>query len=144
MKIFICKVCGHLAFNEIPGKCPVCGAKKEEFEQNDKIFEESRAKSPEAEVKHIPSVLVNKSCALIPEASCTDVIVRIGKTLHPMEEKHLIQFVDGYLNGRFLGRFEFTPGLQPAACFHLKEAKGKVTITEHCNLHGYWKTDCDL
>ena len=37
-----------------------------------------------------------------------------------------------------------TPGVHPAACFHLKEAKGKVTITEHCNLHGYWKTDCDL
>jgi len=144
MKIFVCKVCGHLAFNELSGKCPVCGADQKEFEQNDQVFQESKAKSPEAEVKHVPAVVVNKSCGLIPETACTDVLVRIGKTLHPMEAKHFIQFVDCYLNDRYVGRAAFTPGVHPAACFHLKEAKGKVTITEHCNLHGYWKTDCEL
>lgn len=144
MKVFICKVCNHLVFNELLEKCPVCGAEKKDFEQKDNIFQESQAKSPEAEVKHVPAVLVNKTCGLIPEKSCTDVVVRVGRTLHPMEEKHFIQFIDCYLNDCFLGRAHFTPGLEPAACFHLKEAKGKVTITEHCNVHGYWKVDSTL
>lgn len=144
MKVFVCKVCGHLAFNELPGKCPVCGADQKEFEQNDQVFVESKAKSPEAEVKHVPSVVMNRSCGLIPETACTDIIVRVGKTLHPMDAKHFIQFVDCYLNDRYVGRAAFTPGVHPAACFHLKETKGKVTVVEHCNLHGYWKVDCEL
>jgi desulfoferrodoxin-like iron-binding protein len=144
MKIFICEICGHLAFNEIPGKCPVCGAEKEKFAQNDKVFEESQAKSPEAEVKHTPFVQVNKECGLIPDKGCMDVLVRIGKTLHPSEDKHFIQFIDCYQNGAYVGRAEFSPGLYPAACFHLKVLTGTVTITEHCNLHGYWKTEIDL
>ncbi|MBF0544265.1 MAG: hypothetical protein HQM08_07525 [Candidatus Riflebacteria bacterium] len=37
--------------------------------------------------------MINKSCGLIPEKGCTDVIVRVGKILHPMEEKHFIQFI---------------------------------------------------
>jgi len=28
MKIYICQVCGHLEFNNLPDKCPVCGAEK--------------------------------------------------------------------------------------------------------------------
>ncbi|MBF0544266.1 MAG: hypothetical protein HQM08_07530 [Candidatus Riflebacteria bacterium] len=52
--------------------------------------------------------------------------------------------MDCYQNDRYLGRAGFTPGLEPAACFHLKNPEGKITITEHCNLHGYWKVDCKL
>ena len=144
MKIFICQLCGHLTFNELPDNCPVCGAEKEKFAQNDRIFEESQAKSPEAEVKHVPAVQVNKTCGLIPEKTCLDILVRIGKTLHPAEEKHFIQFIDCYQNDRYLGRAILSPGVYPAACFHLKEAAGKVTVTERCNLHGYWKTDIEL
>jgi len=144
MNIFICEICGHLEFNAIPQKCTVCGSEKEKFVQNDKIFQESQAKSPEAEVKHVPAVQVQKACGLIPEKGCTDILVRIGKTLHPMEEKHFIQFIDCYQNERYLGRAMLSPGVYPAACFHLKEPTGKVTITEHCNLHGYWKTEIEL
>jgi desulfoferrodoxin (superoxide reductase-like protein) len=60
------------------------------------------------------------------------------------EEKHFIQFIDCYQNGRYLGRALLSAGIYPAACFHLKEPIGKVTITEHCNVHGYWKTEIDL
>lgn len=30
-KYFVCKICGYLAIGESPGKCPICGAPKEEF-----------------------------------------------------------------------------------------------------------------
>ena len=31
MKIYICQVCGHIAFNNLQDKCPVCGAEKDKF-----------------------------------------------------------------------------------------------------------------
>ena len=145
MNIFICKTCGHIAFNNSPDKCPVCGSPRKDFSQNNNIFTESQAKSPEAEVKHVPSVQVNKACGLIPETGCTDILIRIGKTLHPMEEKHFIQFIDFYRDFKFIVRIHLTPnGVQPAACVHLKESTGSISVVENCNIHGYWKTDVKL
>lgn len=144
MKVFICQSCGHLQFNETPENCPVCGAPKNKFKQNDNIFEESRQQSPEAEVKHVPSVKVDKECGLIPEDSCTDVHVRIGETLHPMQDKHYIQFIDGYQDEEFIGRMELTPNLQPAAAFHLKKDSGKLILVENCNIHGYWMKEVNI
>jgi len=142
MKIYICQVCGHLAFNNLPDTCPVCGAEKDKFLQNDAIFKESIQKSPEAEIKHVPDVTVDKNCSFIPESSCMEVIVRIGKVMHPMEEKHYIRFIDAYQNDNFIARMEFAPwGVFPAACFYLKESGGKITIVENCSIHGYWKSE---
>jgi superoxide reductase len=142
MKIYICQVCGHIAFNNLPDTCPVCGAEKDKFLQNDAIFKESIQKSPEAEIKHVPAITVNKSCNIIPESGCMEVIVRIGKVMHPMEEKHYIRFIDAYRNDKFIARMELTPlSVYPAACFHLKEAGGKITIVENCSIHGYWKSE---
>ncbi len=145
MKIFICQTCGHIAFNEAPEKCPVCQSPREKFTQNDNIFKESEEKSKEAAVKHIPAVTVNKQCGLIPEAPCADIIVRIGATIHPMEEKHFIQFVDCYQDYKFISRVMFTPvSVFPAGCFHLKNASGKITVVENCNIHGYWMSEVSL
>ena len=142
MKIYICQVCGHFAFNNLPDACPVCGAEKDKFLQNDAIFKESMQKSPEAEIKHVPAMTVNKSCSLIPESSCMEIIVRIGKVIHPMEEKHYIRFIDAYQNDKFIARMDLTPlNVYPAACFYLKEAGGKITIVENCSIHGYWKSE---
>lgn len=142
MKIYICQVCGHIAFNTLPDPCPVCGAEKDKFLQNDAVFKESIQKSPEAEIKHVPAITANNSCSLIQESGCTEVAVRIGKVLHPMEEKHYINFIDAYQNDKFLARVELTPlSLYPAVCFYLKETGGRITVVEHCNIHGYWKMD---
>ena len=144
MNVFICQVCGHIAFNEAPGNCPVCGAPKEKFKQHDNIFKESQENSPEADVKHIPSVTIKKECKLVPEVSCTDAIIRIGETLHPSQEKHYIQFIDAYLDGKFIERVQLTPDVQPAACLHLKNDAGKLTVVENCNIHGYWMKEVDV
>lgn len=144
MKIFICKVCNHIEFNAAPDFCPVCHAPKTSFQQNDDIFIESKQKSPEAEVKHVPALTVEKKCSLVPEG-CTDVHIRIGKTLHPMEEKHFIQFVDCYLDNVYVERIHFTPrGVNPVACLHLKKDAGKVSIIENCNIHGFWIAEAQL
>jgi superoxide reductase len=71
-----------------------------------------------------------------------EVIVRVGKVMHPMEEKHYIRFIDAYQNDKFIARMELMPlSVYPAVCFYLKEAGGKITIVENCSIHGYWKSE---
>ncbi len=145
MNVYICKTCGYLAFNDVPDTCPVCKMPKENFEQKNNVFVESKENSPEAEVKHLPSVKVVKTCGLIPEETCTDVNVRVGEVLHPMTEGHLITFIDCYIDDVFAGRKMLTANsLNPATAFHVKKTSGKVRIVEKCNLHGYWMTEVEL
>lgn len=142
--LYLCKTCGYISFNTKPESCPVCHSDASAFSENNAIFKESEEKSKEAAIKHIPAVTINKKCGLIPEMSCTDVVVRIGKTLHPMEEKHFIQHIDCYIDEKFVARTQLTPGVFAATAFHLKSSGSKVTIVENCNIHGYWQTEVSL
>lgn len=144
MNVFICKVCGHVEFGSAPEKCPVCGSGKEAFNQDDNVFIESEERSKEAAVKHVPSIMVNKECKLIPEEACVDVIVRIGETLHPMMPEHSIQFIDCYVDDKYVSRVLLTPGVNPSAVFHLRAVGSKARIVENCNLHGYWQAEADI
>jgi len=146
MKTFVCQVCGHIAFNEAPARCPVCGAPKEKFKEDP-----SAIKTPndpknlsELEKKHIPILNVVKKCGLLGEG-CIDVHVKIGEITHPMEEKHSIQYIDFYLDNKFIARMHLTPvNLNPAACVHLKVSSGKITVVENCNVHGKWMNEVSI
>lgn len=144
MNIHLCKVCGYVAFGDAPDKCPVCHAPKTSFEQKNNLFIESAEKSKEASIKHIPSIKVVKTCGIIPEETCTDVIVRIGEKLHPMEEAHYIMNIDCYVDGKFASRVMLSPLTWASAVFHIKATGKKVTIVEHCNIHGFWMAEADL
>ena len=144
MAIFICSVCGHIEFGKAPDKCPVCMSPREKYAQNDNVFIESEEKSKEAAIKHIPSVTINKECKLIPELSCADIIVRIGKAIHPMEAAHYIRFIDCYVDDAYVSRVMLSPGVFAGACFHLKTKGNKVRIVENCNIHGYWQLEGQL
>jgi superoxide reductase len=142
MELYICQSCGHVAFNAKPDICPSCGTYI--FERNDSLFKESEEKSKEASVKHFPQITINKKCGYIPENDCIDIHVRIGATLHPMDEKHYIRFIDCYCDRTFIGRTLLTPQLNPAACFHVKTPGKPVTLVEHCTIHGYWMAEQKL
>lgn len=144
MKFFICSVCGHIEFDQIPALCPVCKSPKEKYSQNDRIFEDSAQKSKEASEKHVPIIMTSGTCGLIPEHSCLDITVRVGSALHPMENSHFIQFVDCYVDNRYVSRIFLTPGVFAAGSFHLKTTGAKVQIVENCNVHGYWKSETNL
>jgi desulfoferrodoxin-like iron-binding protein len=131
-------------FNRAPDNCPVCGAPKTSLKQNDTVFTDAEEKSREAAVKHVPSVTVNKQCGLIPDMGCIDIIVRIGETLHPMEEAHYITFIDCYVDEKYVSRVYLSPGVYAAAVFHLKTAGSKVQVVENCNKHGHWMTQVDI
>ena len=144
MNLYICSVCGHIEFIAVSEACPVCQAPNEKFSRNDLVFEESAEKSKEAAIKHIPELSVNSVSSIIPEQSCVDITVRIGATPHPMENAHFIQFIDCYVDDKYVSRITLTPGVFAAGCFHLKPKGTNVKIVEYCNLHGYWKTELTM
>lgn len=141
MKGNVCTVCGYVAINgKTPDACPVCWAPKDKFEEKQDALKTDQVKTEkgESEEKHIPAITIVKKCGLIPEG-CVDVHVRVGKILHPMLKEHWIGKIDFYLNDEFISRVQLSPEVtNPAAGLHLKIKSGKLSVIEHCNLHGAW------
>jgi len=144
MKAIICKVCGYAALNSAaPDRCPVCGAPKTSFEEQGDALKTAADEKAIGE-KHIPVILVNKKCGLIPDG-CVDVNVKVGSAVHPMEQKHYIAFIDFYLDSEFSARVHLTPEkTNPAAGIHLKAAGAKVQVVESCTVHGRWFAEAAL
>ena len=144
MNIYVCKVCGHIEFNNSPNRCPICSALKNEFENNNNIFIDSEKRSKESSIKHVPFIKFVEKNGLNQNNKYTNVLVRIGKKLHPMEEKHYIGFIDCYLDDKYISRIMFTPFMKPSGIFHLTRTGSKITIVESCNIHGHWMTEANL
>ncbi len=66
------------------------------------------------------------------------VKVKIGSVVHPMEEKHYIEWIEIIADGMIRRRF-LAPGQAPEAVF-LTEA-ANISAREYCNLHGLWKLE---
>ena len=115
MKVFECKVCGHIEFDAAPETCLVCRSKAEAFvEKPDAIKKPANpAELSEGDRKHIPQIVVVKECGLLPGTGCTDVHVKVGAITHVMEDKHYIRYIDYYLDRKFISRV----WLSPNACF---------------------------
>jgi len=147
MKGYVCGVCGFISLNgSAPERCPVCGAPKSAFsEKAEAIKEPQDVKNlSELEKKHIPVIVLPKTCGLIPDG-CRDIHVKVGEITHPMLPEHHIVRLDFYLNREFMARVILTAnGLNPAAALHLKASKGKISVVEYCNLHGAWLSEAEL
>ncbi|MBM3247876.1 MAG: hypothetical protein FJZ10_00400 [Candidatus Omnitrophica bacterium] len=144
MKGYVCKVCGFISIDgAAPEKCPVCGAPQKAFEEKQDAIKTVKDEEKLSE-KHTPVITVVKKCGLIPEG-CSDVHVRIGAVIHPMLAEHYITDIDFYIDNKFLARTILTPEkLNPAAALHLKVATGKISVVEHCNIHGAWIAEQNL
>ncbi len=138
MKVFECKVCGHIEFKAAPEVCLVCRSPKSAFHENAAAIKQPAdpASLTDGDKKHIP-VVKKMDCGLI--ADCTDVHVTVGEMVHVMEPKHFITYLDFYLDDRFISRVWLSPEVcKPAASLHLAAKSGKITVIEHCNVHGNW------
>ena len=140
MEGFVCGTCRYIAFDEAPEKCPVCMSPKSVFKAQD-IVKTSADEGPKE--KHVPVIKIVKKCGLVGEG-CTDIHVRIGDILHPMEPDHYIVFVDFYVDKKWISRVHLTPDNNPAASSHIKASSGKLSVIELCNKHGYWVNEADL
>jgi superoxide reductase len=142
--IFVCQVCGHIEFGMAPEACPVCHAAKDQFTRNDAVFKDAAAKSAELPEKHIPEFSMIQESKVISEKPMKDIMVKIGKSLHPMEAGHYIQWIDCYVDGRYMSRLSLVPGTNPPVAGYPAIAGSKIRIVEHCNLHGHWQAERSL
>jgi superoxide reductase len=141
-KMFVCKGCGHIAFTAAPDRCPVCGAPKSSFKEDENAVMPA---AKEGKEKHVPVLVAVDDCGLIP-GECRDVHVKVGSTPHPMEAEHWIQWIDVYVNKTFASRYTLDPvSLKAAVGVHLKgTVKGTITAIEHCNKHGSWMAEKEI
>lgn len=147
MKTYVCQICGHIAFDEAPVECPVCGMPIENFENEPDAIKmpEENGNLSEEEKTHVPVIEIKMECGLNPDIPCIDVHVRVGETVHVMESEHLIDFIDLYINKRYVTRVSFTRRVPyPAARFHLNLEEGSITAVANCNVHGHWMNRVQL
>jgi superoxide reductase len=63
--------------------------------------------------------------------------VTVGSTLHPMIDKHYIEWIE-LISGDGIYRQYLEPGGDPVAEFGTGDL-GQVSAREYCNIHGLWK-----
>jgi superoxide reductase len=146
MKTFACQVCKHIAFDESPVDCPVCGAAIENFEKDEEAIKTAADTEnlTETEKKHIPVINVNE-CGLDHDNECTAINIKVGELEHVMESEHLIEFIDFYMNKKYFSRLAFTAKkIHPEASLHLTDTTGTLSAIAYCNVHGSWRTKIKL
>ncbi|HBZ85595.1 MAG: desulfoferrodoxin [Candidatus Edwardsbacteria bacterium RIFOXYD12_FULL_50_11] len=117
-QIYKCEICGNIVevLHGGKGELVCCGKPM-------KLYAENTV--DDAREKHLPVI----------EKTADGYKVKVGSVAHPMEEKHYIEWIALYADGRVLRKY-LKPGDAPEAEF-LCQAK-EVTAKEFCNLHGLW------
>ena len=119
LDIYKCELCGHIVevVHEAGGQLVCCG-------QPMKLVAENSVDA--AKEKHVPVI----------EKTADGYKVTIGSVIHPMEEKHYIEWIELLADGKIY-RASLKPGDAPVATFCI-DAK-QVSAREYCNIHGLWK-----
>ncbi len=119
LQIYKCALCGNIVevLTAGGGTLVCCG-------QDMDLLEESSTDA--AQEKHVPVV----------EKVDGGYKVTVGSVAHPMEEAHLIEWVQLIADGRSYRQF-LSPGAPPQATFAVDA--DDVKVREYCNLHGLWK-----
>lgn len=123
MKFFKCKKCGKVVQMLKSSACDTicCGEAMSLLEPNttDAAFE-----------KHVPVVEKNEN----------SVQVKVGSVVHPMEEKHFIEWIA--IETKNTTQFKMlSPGEKPEANFVLSENEEFEKAYAYCNLHGLWANE---
>jgi len=118
-EVYKCEVCGNIVevLHEGKGELVCCG-------QPMKLYKENTIDA--AKEKHVPVI----------EKTAEGFKVNVGSVIHPMEEKHYIEWIELIADGVAYRKF-LNPGDAPEAEFCLDAAQ--VAAREYCNLHGLWK-----
>lgn len=119
LQIYKCETCGNIVevLHEGAGELVCCGAPMKLYKEND---------VDAAVEKHVPVI----------EKVAGGFKVVVGSTLHPMEEKHYIEWIEVIADGKAYRAF-LKPGDAPEAVFNIEA--GEITAREYCNVHGLWK-----
>lgn len=123
IRFCICKHCGNIITMVHDAGVPVvcCG---------EKMTELVPGSTDAATEKHVPVVEVNGN----------KVKVTVGSVVHPMEEKHFIQWIYVQTKEGVQSK-HLKPHENPEAVFVLADGDKAVAAYEYCNLHGLWKKE---
>ena len=120
-KFYRCEHCGNIIAMVKNSGVPVvcCGEKMKEIVPGtvDASLE-----------KHVP----------VFEVKDNVVYVTVGAVMHPMEEKHFIEWISLQTNAGNQ-RKVLKPGTEPKAAFAICEGETVEAVYAYCNLHGLWK-----
>ncbi len=119
--VFKCELCGNIVemVHVSAGELVCCGQKMTFMEEKSADFTTE---------KHVPII----------EETPEGIRVTVGSTLHPMDEKHFIEWIE-VINGDYIQRKYLKPGEKPVAEFFVKYSD-KLIAREYCNIHGNWTT----
>ncbi len=119
LEVYKCELCGNMVevLHGGAGELVCCGKAMDLLKEN--IVDAAKE-------KHVPVI----------EKIEGGFKVKVGEVSHPMEEKHLIEWIEIIADGKVYRKF-LNPGETPQAEF-MVEAE-TVTARELCNLHGLWK-----
>ena len=119
LEIYKCDICGNMVeiIHEGGGELVCCGKPMKLQKENT---------TDAATEKHVPVI----------EKTGDGIKVTVGSVAHPMEEKHLIEWIELIVDGKAYRQF-LEPGGSPEAVF--KVDGDNITAREYCNLHGLWK-----
>lgn len=120
-EIYKCEICGNVV-EVLHSGAPALVCCKQPM----KLFVENTVDA--AKEKHVPAF----------EKTASGLNVKIGSVLHPMEEKHYIEWIEVIAGDRTY-RQHLKPGASPEAFFPIIDPK--FTVREYCNLHGLWKAE---
>jgi superoxide reductase len=120
-EIYKCSVCGNIVevLHAGAGQLVCCGQPMQLMKEN---ADDSAVKE-----KHIPII-----------SGVTGKKVKIGAKKHPMEEKHYIEWIELFTDGKIRRKF-LKPGDKPEAEFCVCEVK-ELSAQIYCNVHGLWKS----
>ena len=119
LQVYKCEVCGNIVevLHEGVGELVCCN-------QPMKLMQENTVDA--AKEKHVPVI----------EKTPDGIKITVGSVLHPMEEKHYIEWIELIADGQAYREF-LKPGGKPEAMFKIDAQN--ITAREYCNLHGLWK-----
>lgn len=121
LQVWKCEICGNIVelLHAGPGELVCCG-------QPMKLMNEQTADFTTE--KHVP---------IIEEVE-GGISVIVGSTLHPMEPKHYIEWIEVHTKDEGEYRKYLSPGMEPKAFFPV--SKDDVTMArEFCNIHLLWR-----
>lgn len=120
--LYKCSVCGNVVeIAHVGGGELVCCSKPMQL-----MVANTQEASTE---KHIPVI----------EKTEKGYLVKVGSVVHPMEEKHYIEFIEVFSQDGKIGRKYLKPGDKPEAEF-LSTGVEIVKARIYCNLHGLWES----
>ena len=119
LEVYKCALCGNIVevVHAAAGTLTCCGQAMDLLNENT---------TDAATEKHVP----------VMEKIPSGIKAVVGSTLHPMEEKHFIEWIQ-VITEKGASRKFLKPGDKPESFF--KDIEGLKKIREYCNVHGLWE-----